>query len=269
MVGTDPANVSRAGRGLSWLKLLGLILVFILGPQFVSLFAFGVSTLEEGYSTLRGAIAAELVPDLGGAVIAAAVAIWLGWGRLVLRDRVPTRRWVWIVPVSIIGVSLIAVDWARLGEVGASLTLALLTATFFTGLSEELMFRGIALQMMRQRYSELAAGIVSSLLFGVTHLLNALVFGAGAIPQAMLAGAIGYLLYLSRRVSGGILVPIVVHWLYDFSTFSGQVGTEPESSLSDAGLALILLQIVLFVVVVVAHRAIEPPREPIEPALGT
>lgn len=251
--------VGRRGRGrLGWFGLLGLVVAFILVPQFVSLFAFGVTAIEEGYATVRGAVASELVPDLGGALIAVVVILRLGWTREVLVEHRRLRPWVWVVPVSLVAVSLVAVDWQRFGSVGPLLATTLVLATFATGLSEELLFRGVALVAMRDRYGELAAGILSSLLFGATHLVNALVLGGGAVPQALLAASMGWLLYLSRRVSGGILVPVVVHWLYDLSVFSAEVGPGEREPLSDAGLALLLLQVVLFVVVVVAHRATAP-----------
>ena len=251
----------RAMRRLSWPMLIVLIVVFLLVPQVVSLFLFGVTALDEGYQSVRGGLAAELVPDLGGAMIAAGVIVWLGWTREVLFEPRRTRAWVVTVPLALIAASLVAVDWSRLASVGVRLVLTLAGATLSTGLSEELLFRGITLKAMRDRYRELPAALLGSVLFGATHLINAIVIGSGAVPQALLATGMGYLLYLTRRVSGGLALPIAVHALYDFSVFSSQVGPGPSDPLSDAGMALLLVELALVIVVAVWHRSIEahPP----------
>lgn len=54
-----------------------------------------------------------------------------------------------------------------------------------------------------------------------------------------------YLLYLCRRVGGGVVLRIVVHWIRDFSTFNSEVGNTDDMPLSDAAFAVFLLSIAL------------------------
>ena len=85
------------------------------------------------------------------------------------------------------------------------------------------MFRGVVLTFLRDRYREQTAAIATALLFGVAHLVS------GPL-NAVVSAMVGYLLYHSRRVSGGLVVPIVLHTLYDFSIFSTQTTANPDSA---------------------------------------
>lgn len=258
------AEVSRGGMGvprpgrrrLSTPRLVGLIVVFWLVPQIVAIFV--VPGVAEGpaYATVRAALQLEIVPDLGGAIIAVWAIVRLGWVDVVRHERFRTRPWVVIVPVTMIVGSIAAIDDANLFDAGAGLVVALAVGTLLTGVSEELMFRGITLQAMRDRHREWVAAVFSSLLFGGLHLANIIVAGPGAVVQAVWACGMGYLLYLCRRVGGGMVLPIVVHWIWDFSTFSSEVGNTDDVLLSDAAFAVFLLSIALVAVVAVRHRSI-------------
>ncbi|MCJ0868608.1 hypothetical protein [Streptomyces sp. AP-93] len=66
----------------------------------------------------------------------------------------------------------------------------------------------------------------------------------------------GYFFYLCLRVGGPILLPMLVHGLWDTSLVSHLVGDEPQAS---PGMVLvILLQVALIVVLLVKHRTIDP-----------
>jgi membrane protease YdiL (CAAX protease family) len=248
-------------RRLPIWALLGLSVMFVLVPQTVSLFTFGADRISGGYESVGSAIASEMVPDFGGAVIAAIAIGMLGWWALVWREPLRTNRWVWIVPITLLGFSVVVTDYANLAQVGPALVATLAVSTLATGLSEELMFRGIALQAFRDRVSEGWAAALSSGLFGALHLINALVTGSGAIVQALLASVLGYFLYLTRRVSGGILLPIVVHWVFDFSAFSTDIGLQ-EPPTSDTAFYGLLVVLALSLVLLAMRRRITPVRQP-------
>jgi CAAX protease family protein len=250
--------VTRARRRLSIWALVPLALAFLLVPQTVTLFAFGAPTVSGGYRTERTALAAELLPDLGGAVLAALLIWWLHWGRVVLVERRRTRRWVWVVPVLLVAFVIAVTDYANLMAAGPRWVLLLGAATLCTGLSEELMFRGIALQAFRDRTSEGWAAALSSLLFGAIHLVNALVYGAGAIPQAVMASVLGYYLYLTRRASGGLLAPVLVHAMIDFAFFSAVVGRSEAPADTDAPFIEALVVLGLGVLLLIRRRSISP-----------
>ncbi len=71
------------------------------------------------------------------------------------------------------------------------------------GLSEELLFRGVMLPALGLN---LAAVIISSLLFGVLHLS-----GAGQWPYVVWATVVGFALGYVALITGNLLIPIAAH----------------------------------------------------------
>lgn len=81
----------------------------------------------------------------------------------------------------------------------------------------------------------------------------------GCGRAAVWAVALGDLLYLGRRASGGIVVPVVVHWLRGFSTYSITVGTD-DDVVSNQASYLFLVTVGLLIVVAVGRRFINAPQ---------
>ena len=88
-------------------------------------------------------------------------------------------------------------------SVGQLVVLALLA-----GLAEEALFRGV-IQSGLNRWLSSGIGLVAaSMVFGLVHFLT--------LSYAILATLVGLYLGTLLLVSGNLLVPIVVHSLYDF-----------------------------------------------------
>ena len=66
----------------------------------------------------------------------------------------------------------------------------------------------------------------------------------------------GYFFYLIRRRSGGLLVPAILHGLWDFGTISGSVVPDKAYALGTA--VFVLADIVLAVLLLVRRHHIEP-----------
>ena len=93
-------------------------------------------------------------------------------------------------------------DHARFGSVAL---VAVITA--FNGVAEELYFRGAAFAAVGRR------GAVA-----VTTVMYALVTAAAGVPLLVLAAAVlGLVVGLQRRVTGGILGPIITHLTWSLS----------------------------------------------------
>jgi len=96
----------------------------------------------------------------------------------------------------------------------------LLLNTLLAGFSEEMMFRGVLFGALRSRLRPLWAILITTLLFGAAHLLNAAVIGGWqvAAAQATAAGMSG-LLFIAIRVRTGSLIPaILYHAAWDFGS---------------------------------------------------
>lgn len=257
MLAAMTPDTNNARRRLSMPALFGWLAAFYLIPQIVSLFAVPGIADGPAYVDVRSALQLELVPDLGSALIAMFLIHRLGWVELVRHERFSTRRWVVIVPAAMIVAAVAAIDWTNLADAGGQLVAVLAVSTFFTGVSEELMFRGVALQALRDRGGEVRAAWFSSAMFGLLHLANVIVAGGAAIFQAVWAIGVGYLLYLCRRVGRGIVLPIIVHWLWNFSSFSPELGLDDDAPvISDLQFLMVVLSIVLVVIVLIRRRAI-------------
>lgn len=201
--------------------------------------------------TVDSVVRALVVPE-GIAVLALAVVVTgLGWWRIATVD--PTRsslRWAWLAPLLIAVVCLVRlplVDWSALpGHYFLLLALGVL----FVGVFEELMARGVLLVGLRRRLPEFGVWIVSCVLFGLLHLLNALA-GAGLGPtlvQVVFAASFGSTLYVARRLTGTLLLPVLLHASWDF----GSIALSATSDGQDRGHLLLVGVIGLFSFAVLA-----------------
>lgn len=265
--GTNSTQDSRPGRGLTWPWFLVVVIAYAAIIQGLgALIGVDTSYSDSQFPTTESLVRNALIPIGASIVFAAAVVTWLGWWREVLHYRAPVRRWVRWVPISMLVVALVGVNYGHLADQSLSLVACLLVLGLFVGVGEELMFRGIGVHVFRRAgLTEGKVALYSSLVFGLVHISNAFGEGAQAIAQALIVSTSGYFFYLCLRVGGIILLPMLVHGLWDTSLISNLVGDKPQAS---AGMALIiLLQITLIVVVLVKRHKIEPValsrREPV------
>jgi membrane protease YdiL (CAAX protease family) len=87
----------------------------------------------------------------------------------------------------------------------------LLAMALVAGLGEELLFRGWMQPWITPTVGPIAALVVTSIAFGLVHAVTP--------AYALLAGGIGLYLGGIMLVTDSLLVPIVVHGLYDFVAF--------------------------------------------------
>lgn len=260
---SPPAAESAPAKTLSTPGLAGFVFLAWLLPQIVAIFAVpGVAEGSAFDSGVKGFLQLEIIPDIGTALIALWMIRRLDWVSDVRHETFGVNRWVWSVPIVMIAMSFATTDYANLVEAGVGYILLLAVATFWTGVNEELLFRGVVLRSLRDRHREWVAAALTSIGFGLFHLVNIVTAGPSAVFQAVWAITAGYLLYLCRRVGGGIVLPIVVHWIWDFSSFSPILRDE-DALAGGRALLMFLTTVVLMIVVLVKRRSIpvSPPDE--------
>lgn len=161
-----------------------------------------------------------------GAIFLAITASLLGWWRPALFDRAHSARWPIFVP-AIMAVALLinlaSTDWGSydVGFFAASIVLLLV------GFTEEMATRGLLLVGLRSRLHEGWVWFISSAAFALMHLTNAL---AGqdlglTLTQVGMAFLGGTVFYILRRTTGTLIWAMVLHGLWDFSTFAVGHGT--------------------------------------------
>jgi uncharacterized protein len=218
----------------------------------------GLDGFDGHFRTTEQVALALLVPIGLSVVFVYAVVAALGWWRPVFVDNRPVQRWVWIVPV-IFALAIVAgIDYADLADKGIGFVALLLLGALCVGFAEEGMFRGIGVTAFREHgFSEAKVALWSSVVFGAVHLTNALSTGGTAVGQAIAVSFAGYFFYLTRRVSGGLAVPAVIHGLFDFSIVSGTV---IDDQVYAGGLAAILAYPLVAIILVVRRHRIEQSR---------
>jgi membrane protease YdiL (CAAX protease family) len=191
----------------------------------LALLAIGIDYDEIADST-SNVLQAIVTPVWVGAAGLLALTAYLGWWRQVFRDDERSPRWTLLIPAFMalgIAAGLATADW---GARDASFIAWLLVGTIAVGIAEETLTRGLLLTALRGGMGEVGAWFWSSLLFGFLHGAN-IVLGQDVGPtlqQIAFAFVFGSVLYAARRSTGTLLVPIVLHALWDFTTFMGSEG---------------------------------------------
>jgi hypothetical protein len=178
-----------------------------------------------------------------------------GWSAAIWSKQTPgLPRVLWLIPLFWFGLCaarLWVTPWANFDAVYYAV---LAVATLMVGFNEELLFRGILAHGARGTgsWTEARVMLVSAVGFGLFHLPNVLAGQAlgPTLMQVGYASVMGIALYAAMRVSGTIMLPIAMHALWDFSTFSAK-GAEMPTALSLAVLAMLAATVLLCAVAVV------------------
>ena len=194
------------------------------------------------------------LPTLFGCTFLVIAISVLGWWRRVMIDESKTGPgWIWVLPAAVAGIivwnfltlrtenlSSELLGWSLLGAVGV-------------GFGEEMITRGSLVTGLRSRFSENKVWLISTLLFSALHVPNAC-FGLPleAMPvQVVLTFIMGSGFYIMRRMSGTLLLPMILHGLWDSSIFLHEATQSPQSHLQ---FAVYPLAIVCVVAVVLRTR---------------
>lgn len=199
-----------------------------------------------------------ILPEFLGAALVLGVVTWLGWWRPVLREQKHGGpQWaLWVLLLFIAPFCAVLLSVTQWSEIALSHLATLVVACLLIGINEELLTRGIVLVGLRgSTNSEALVWLGSTALFGLMHVPNGF-FGislSGGLVQAVFTFLLGSGLYLLRRVSGTIFLPIAIHALWDFSSFSHQVTGEGTVLLATFFQFLTYLVAMILIVVLFKH----------------
>ena len=218
------------------------------------------------------------VPVIVGSIILVAFAASVGWLPKPLFARQPVRGswWMWIAPALVVVTILLRVFGIAWSDYSVGVILATFVAGLFIGISEELLTRGIAVTLLRRcGYNEWVVAVLSSVIFALLHTSN-LLSGQSlttVLPTVGFTFGFGIMMYLTLRVTGNLIWPIILHALTDPTTFlaTGGIdvqGTNQSPLLTFAGLStFVFLAFALIALIFIrgnAHgraSADEPRRE--------
>ncbi|MEM9515355.1 MAG: CPBP family intramembrane glutamic endopeptidase [Actinomycetota bacterium] len=247
-------------KNLGYGAFAALVVAYLLIVQVLALVLSTGSDVGYGeFPDIDIIVRSMVIPIVIAIAIVVAVISWLGWWRDIAVERPTVAPWVWIVPVLLVLGGLGVMDWSNLGEQDLDLILVVVFASLLVGVGEELLFRGVSIQVLRRHgLTETKVALWSSLIFGGVHITNAISTGPKAIFQVLVVCFAGYFFYLTYRVSGTIIAPILMHAFWDFAQFSHTVGVDdPQPSPQ---------QLLPFVALIIAGIVVYRRRDRIEVA---
>lgn len=225
---SDPSPAKRGPSvGLGFLLYAGYLAVF-----FATWTINGVdyNRIGENAETTRLWYA---FPTLGGCAFLVVALTWLGWWRRALFDpSTAGPRWLWLLPVAMAGVIVHNFLGIPLEKLTPDLLLWSALGAVGVGFGEEMITRGSLVVGLRSRWTEGRVWLVSSLAFSALHVPNVLFgFPLEFMPvQVLLTFVMGSGFYAIRRLSGTLLLPMVLHGLWDSALFlSVATGVEPSA----------------------------------------
>lgn len=173
---------------------------------------------DSAYNAWRGPVLSLAI----GSVLLLAFVAWARWDML-WRDpeRLPVPRLAFALLGAFTVLVVVRASGIAYADIDPSLLVAVLCLGVLVGLSEELLFRGIVLRCLRNgQLSEGAAALWTATAFGLFHLPNVFLgTGAVGVVQVLLAGLSGIALYYFRVAGGAIVLAMVMHGLFDVTTF--------------------------------------------------
>jgi Type II CAAX prenyl endopeptidase Rce1-like len=127
-------------------------------------------------------------------------------------------RLYWAIPLAEVGIAMITLVNVQYSLMAFGSIILALIAALSIGFNEEVVTRGILLVGLRNdKVSEWKVYIITLLVFSLLHLVN-LVSG-GSFIEILIQFFGGTIYYVARRVSKTLVLPILIHALYDFSVF--------------------------------------------------
>lgn len=157
-----------------------------------------------------------------GAVVLVVFALSVGWLRpLFAKQPVAGRWWMWLFVVLVIIPIVLRFGGIDYDGYAGGVVVTMLLVGLLIGFTEELLYRGIVVKILREGgHREVSVAVLSSLFFALSHSVN---FFAG---QPFLTVALtvvytfgfGMMMYLVMRVTRHIVWAMLLHALTDPTT---------------------------------------------------
>ncbi|UWQ97887.1 CPBP family intramembrane metalloprotease [Rhodobacteraceae bacterium S2214] len=149
-------------------------------------------------------------------------------------DRSGIRSFLWVgafPALGALGFSIALMTSENVAGPIAIITIVLML-NFFVGLSEEVMFRGIVFGALREKHQLITAVAISSVAFGLLHLVNLGLGQAVSLTafQVLNATALGALFCAIRLQTNSIWPPIFLHMIWNSYVMLGQALSETEAT---------------------------------------
>ena len=162
----------------------------------------------------------------------------LGWQKEIFGRQPTTRRWwMWIAVVIVLVPNILRLAATNWSAYSVAAVLSLLFAGLCIGFAEELITRGVAVNLLRRGgHGERVVFVLSSVIFGILHGIN-LVTGQPLLTvgvTVLYAMGFGAMMYLSMRATGSIVPAMLLHASTDPTTFLASGGIDAQGDTAGA-----------------------------------
>lgn len=214
--------------------IIGLFVLFILAPVLL----LGPEDTTGGTGTLNfDTLTSGLPLQIIVSVVLLMIVGVLGWWRMTLLwsrlERRGLRALYFTLAYPLLGIVVITLvlNDGENARNPRDVLLLVLVLNFFVGLSEELLFRGILFGAMRQKNRLMTAIVVSSVAFGLLHVVNA---GVGqsaeqTLFQVINATALGVLFCALTLTTNNLWPAIMLHMVWNSYAMIGLASSEVMS----------------------------------------
>lgn len=200
-----------------------------------------------------------VVPVGIGSAFLAVAATWLGWWRpALIEENKVGPRWAILLPVAMVVFVLLGISGIDFGSDNAKVLPVLALGTALVGFSEEFLTRGLMVVGFRGSVSEVWVWFLTSFLFGLLHGINVF-FGQSLGATAFQMGfafVLGSAFYLVRRITGLLVVGMVIHALWDF----GAIGADATGGAAPVASSL-FVWIIVILTVVLLFKVLRTPKD--------
>ena len=199
------ADPRRAGRTLGALAAVIVLAaaVLVVSPFLV---AGGHDHIAGEIDSLETLVRVVTIPAaLFTIAVLIGVAAFGSWRRIWFDDR-PAASWVRGVAMALVVAAAVAIDYGDLADAGLGTTLMILLTSALLSTGWELLFRGLAVDVLRHRgLDDVGVVTVSSAVYGTVHLLTVVTHGPDTVVHIVVMALLGPAFYALRRVSGSLV----------------------------------------------------------------
>lgn len=206
-----------------WWRAIVLVVVYFVLYNGLSLLLTPLAAQIEDPQGAAGILVFYVIPILVGSLLVVGFAASVGWLREIFGPQpIGGRGWMWIAIAVVLlfnVLHLLSIDY---GAAGFEVVATWLLAGVFIGFAEEVLTRGLVVNLLRKAgQREIAVAAISSALFALLHAGN-LLSGQSLFAtafQLVYTFAFGVCMYLAMRVTGTIIAPILLHASTDPTIF--------------------------------------------------
>ena len=247
-----------------WWRAIVLAAVYFALYQGLSLAFTPLALQIDDPQSAAAVVVYYVLPLIVGGLLLVGFIASVGWWREVFGPQpIRGRGWMWIAIAVVLLFNVLRFATIDYAAVGFDVVATWLLAGLFIGFAEEVLTRGLVVNLLRKAgYREIVVAVISAAVFAGLHSGN-LLTGQNLLAttiQIVYTFAFGICMYLAMRVTGTIIAPILLHASTDPSIFLQTAYPASGGLTGIAGLGNFAVIVVGFVLLVFIRGRVTDPQ---------